>query len=233
MATNKFMRGRIDLYVQEIYNLVESRGVLAIWEKATLCSCQAETGQDNMPDYTCPACLGKGYFYFDPQQVNVTFTNVEGRRDQTPIGLLDVGTALVTANPQYKIGFRDRLTFIDSETSYSEVKTYQGHPDGELLNYPIHEMIAVYKRNVEIPSTEYTWEVGKRHLKFNAGVLNPGEGFSVLYRIRPAYIVIDIPHELRGTYVKFQHKVDTYYPLPKQYMIKREDLLPYSRGQLL
>lgn len=233
MATNKFMRGRVDLHVKEIYNFVEQRGVLAIWEKATLCSCQVENERETMPDYNCPACHGKGYFYFDPQQVNVAFTNVAGQKEQTPIGLLDVGTALVTANPEYKIGFRDRLTFIDSETSYSEVRRYEGRIGGELLNYPIHEMIAVYKRNIEIPSSEYTWEAGKRELKFNEGVLNYGEGFSVLYRIRPVYIVIDIPHELRGTYVKFQHKVDTYYPLPRQYMIKREDLLPYSRGQLL
>src|SRR5690606_22370946 len=66
MATNKFMRGRVDLYVKEIYNFVEQRGVLAIWEKATLCSCQVENERETMPDYNCPASHGKGYFYFDP-----------------------------------------------------------------------------------------------------------------------------------------------------------------------
>src|SRR5690606_36576716 len=151
-----------------------------------------------MPDYNCPACHGQGYFYFDPQQVNVAFTNVACQKEQTPSGLLAVGTALVTANPDYKIRLRERLTFIDSETSYSEVRRYEGRTGVELLDYSSHEMIAVYRRNIDIPSSEYTWQAGKRGLKFSEGVLNYGEGFTVLYRIRPAYLVIDMPHELRA-----------------------------------
>lgn len=225
-------RKKVDLFPERINLFVKNFGVNCIWEKAILCSCMEETESES-PALNCPACNGKGYFYFDPQEIVVTLTSAGTNKDQTPIGLLDVGTALVTAPVEYRISFRDRLIFTNSTTSYSEVKRHSGDPNGDLLNYPCYEIISVRRRDMEIPSSDYTFTEGDRYLKFNPGVLNPGDAYSVLYRIKPVYVVIDIPHELRGTYVSFHHPQPVWYELPKQYMIKREDLLPYQRGQVI
>lgn len=221
--------GRIDLVPEEFEKFIHQRGTDVIWEKSILCSCiDQDRGQ---PDYNCPACKSKGYYYFDPKEIRVAVTTIQGTKDQTPIGLLDLGTCLVTAKADDRIGFRDRLTFINSTTNFSEVLTYNG--DNVELKYPCYELISLRVLDAEIDKYDYEIELGTNKLKIADGVLSYGTRFSILYRIKPVYVVIDMPHELRGTYVKFKHKHETWYEMPKQYMVKREDLLPLTRGELL
>src|SRR5690348_1854000 len=103
--------GRVDFKSDEFDRAIHQKGANIIWQKSMFCSCVDEvTGQ---ADYTCPACLGKSYLFFDPQQIRAVVSGMTGDKDQIPIGLLDVGTAYMTTKSTDQIGFRDRLTFVD------------------------------------------------------------------------------------------------------------------------
>lgn len=224
--------GRVDFKDEEFERAIHQRGARIIWEKSMFCSCINE--HSGQPAFDCIGCNGKGYVYFGAEQIRGVVSGLTGDKSQIPIGLMDVGSCLLTAKASDKIGFRDRLTFDDFRVPYSQVLTYDStDSDGVKLKYECEEIISVRVLNVEIPATDYTLSEDKQHLTFiGESPFQDGERFAVLCRIKPVYIVIDIPHELRGTFVKFMKPDETWIELPKQYMLKREDLLPLRRGEL-
>lgn len=212
---------RVDFKHENFDLIIHQKGASVIWQKSALCSCLNErTGQ---PDYSCPACKGKGYIYFDDKEIRAVVSGITGDKSQIPIGLLDVGTSYLTTKSTDLVGFRDRIIFKDFRTPYSEVVTYN---DGIDLRYECEELVAVHVLSNSIPLDKITISEDKTRLEVDPSVgLQNGERVSLLYRIKPVYIVIDIPHELRGTYVKFGRSTEEWVTLPKQLMIKREDLL--------
>jgi hypothetical protein len=221
--------GRVDFYPTDFDKAVDQHGAKVLWERSMLCSCLSE--DSGQPDFNCLSCYGKGYVYFGSKEIKAVVSSMSGKKDHIPVGLLDVGTTMMTTRSMDRVGFRDRITFLDMKTSYSQVVTFTDNPDGEALKYDCVEMVSIRVLGSEISETDYTIE-GNR-IKFVPGLMSYGERFSVLMMVRPAYIVIDMPHELRGQYIKFNHAEDTWYELPKQHMIKREDLLPMNRGQMI
>lgn len=219
---------RVDLKPEQFDQLVYQKGARVVWEKAILCSCiSRETGQ---PDFTCPACKGKGFQYFDPKEIRAAVTSI-GREDEAmPAGLLDVGTAFLTTRAQDNVNFRDRITFQDFRTVYSEVLTYEG--DEVEMTYDIEKLLHLKVLSKEIDPSQYTLSEDRKKIIFEDGVLQYGERFSILVEVKPTYIVIDMPHELRGTFVKFGYPDEEWIVLPKQLLIKREDLMPLKRGEI-
>lgn len=220
--------GRIDLKPEEFDRTVYQKGARVIWEKSILCSClDIHTGQ---PDFNCISCKGKAFTYFDPKEIRAVVSGMGGDNNNIPIGLIDVGTAYLTTRSIDPINFRDRVTFPDMVTTYSQVLTYEGEPVE--MKYTAKDVLTVRILNSEIPKTSYTLSEDKTKIIFNEGVLSNNERFSVLLRINPVYIVIDMPHDLRGTFVAFGKPEEEWVNLPKQLIIKREDLMPLKRGEL-
>jgi hypothetical protein len=128
------------------------------------------------------------------------------------------------------VNFRDRITFPDMVTAYSQVLKYEGEP--VQLKYTAKELVSIKILSSEIPTEMYTLSEDGTFITFLDGALQYGERFSVLLRINPVYIVIDMPHDLRGTFVKFGNPDEEWVNLPKQLIIKREDLMPLKRGDV-
>jgi hypothetical protein len=119
---------------------------------------------------------------------------------------------------------------VDFLTPHSQVIPFTGDAEGEELRYECEQAVSVRVLSTEIPPDQYSISPDKKRIVFNPGYLSVGDKFSILYRIKPVYIVVDVPHELRGTFVKFGQPEEEFVPLPKQFRIKREDLMPLDRG---
>lgn len=223
--------GRIDFKPEEFDRAVFQRGARAIWEKSMLCSCiDVHSGQ---PDFGCTVCFGKGFVYFDPTEIRAIAQGIGGDNQNIPIGLIDVGTSYLTVRSMDRVNFRDRITFPDMVTTYSQVLTYSGDGEPVELKYTAKELLAVRVLEYELPPETYSLSDGGRSITFSTGVMNYGDRFSVLLRISPVYIVIDMPHDLRGSFIKFGRPDEEWVELPKQLIIKREDLLPLKRGEIM
>lgn len=220
---------RVDFKVDNFDLIIHQKGANVTWQKSALCSCiNTKTGQS---DYNCPACKGKGYIYFDDTKIRAVVSGITGDKSQIPIGLLDVGTSYLTTKSTDLVGFRDRIIFEDFRTAYSEVATCI---DNEVeLRYECENLVAVHVLSTALPLDKISISEDKTKLIIDPEVgIQNGERVSLLYHIKPVYIVIDIPHELRGTYVKFGYKEEQWKVLPKQLMIKREDLLTVSMNTM-
>lgn len=233
MADNQWVLenfGRVDLMPNEFDKEIYQKGVRIVWEKSCLCSClDPHTGQG---DFGCPACKGRGYTYFDPQPIRAVVNGMTGDKNQIPIGLMDVGTSLMTTMSKDGVGFRDRLTFVDFRTSYSQVVSYSSA--GTPMKYACMEFTQARVLSSAIDDSLITFSEDRQTMFIDPSAgLAEGERIAVLYRIQPTYIVIDIPHELRGTFVKFGNPEEKWMVLPRQFLIKREDLLPLQRGEVM
>lgn len=207
---------------------IKQHGYRMLWEQGMFCSCY--NMQSGQPDYTCSTCKGKGYIYFNPTEIRGVTTSINGRKEQGKIGLDDMGTAYLTPPSDYNIGFRDRFTFLDFTTKFSEVIIRDEHGTGELtdkLRYPAKNILMVRVGDMEF----------KRGLHFNLSKdgttiewldshVYEGVNYSILYTSNPVYIAIGPIHELRGTYsMKKAGGLEAFHQLPKQFQIKREDFL--------
>lgn len=247
-VTHKNNIGRVDFHENDFDKAIIQHGAKVLWQKSILCPCLDEhTGQ---PDFMCSMCKGKGYVYDKGTIIKALAYSQNGNKEQIPIGLLDLGTCLMTTRACDRVGFRDRITFLDYSTPFSDVVTFTeqfGTKEGlyvEQLKYNCLELTQVMVKSASadglhdalIDVTEECIiddeDPSKILFSENLG-LSYGDRFSIRMLIRPTYIVIDMPHELRGQYIKFGKPIDTFTELPKQFMIKREDLLPLSRGELL
>jgi hypothetical protein len=213
---------RADFKPEQFDILVQQKGYKAIWEKGMFCPCYAlESGQ---PDYSCSECGGKGYVYFDPQEIRVLVTSISGRKEQEHIGLNELGTAYMTPTSKDQVGFRDRFTFPDFRMKFSQLVTNVGTTD--TMRYNVKEMIAVRSKTTVFKVGVDYRIVGDRGLEWIYPAVSEGQQYSVLYMTTPVYIAINPIHELRGTYTMYKERGnEVFVELPKQFQIKREDFI--------
>lgn len=223
-VSDSLMVARADLDATLFDNAILQKGYRVVWEQGMFCSCaDRNSGQ---PDYTCTACLGKGYIYFNPENIRALVTSISGNKDQNNrLGLDEIGTAYLTPSSKDKIGFRDRFTFLDFTIKFSEI--IRG--DSSLthkLRYPAKKIVTVRILNEEyLEGEHFTLSEDGWYLHWKE---SPSYDltYSVLYTTNPVYIAIGPIHELRGTYTLKKGKgAEVFVRLPDQYMIKREDFL--------
>jgi len=218
---------RADFRPELFDTAIFQKGYRILWEQSMLCSCY--TKNSGQPDYNCPVCKGKGYVYFDPKEIRAVVSSINGHKEQTHLGLFDLGSAYLTSMSTDDIGFRDRFTFLDFTTKFSEVIIHDENMEGsdiDTFRYPAKEMVSVRKLDTTyIQGRDYDVSKDGRSITWKT-YMNPGDQYSVLYKTNPVYIAIGPIHELRGTYSVAKAKgLEIFYQFPKQYQIKREDFL--------
>jgi len=219
---------RVDLKPEQFDLLIHQKGYRVTWEQAMFCSCYSTSGQ---PNYECDTCHGLGYVYFNPVETRIAVASIAGNKQQDRIGLNDVGYAYATTKTSDLVGFRDRFTFTDFTTRFSEVVERQpvGIPD--ILRYPVTSINCVRQLDM-IFTIEEDFIVdpnSPRQLLWLTESIVPGDNYSILYITKPVYIVINIEHEIRGSWV-VSHALggEKFVALPKKYQLKREDFLHES-----
>jgi len=216
---------RVDLKPEQFDLLLQQKGYRVTWEQAMFCSCYSRSGQ---PNYECETCHGLGYVYFNPTETRIAVASIAGNKQQDRIGLNDVGYAYATTKTTDLIGFRDRFTFTDFTTRFSEVIERQPLGISDTLRYPVTSINCVRQ-------LDSTYSLGvdfivdpdnPRKLKWLTEEVTPGDYYSILYITKPVYIVINIEHEIRGSWVVY-HALggERFVTLPKKYQLKREDFL--------
>jgi hypothetical protein len=223
-----FMVPRADLKPETFDTLITQKGYKVIWEQGMFCSCySSDSGQ---PDYSCPACKGKGYVYFSPKETRAIVTSINGRKEQEHIGLNEVGGAYLTPLSTDNVGFRDRFTFLDFTMKFSQLLLRGAPGDPDILRYPANDITClrllneVYKRGIDFDLSH-----DGKQITWLKQVMDEGTQYSVLYDTQAVYIAINPIHELRGTYTMYKAGgMEQFVKLPKQFQIKREDFLDDS-----
>lgn len=232
-GASNYMMPRADLRADTFDVAIEQKGYRVIWEQALFCPCMSiESGQ---PDYECSSCHGKGYRYIRPTSIRALVTSINGRKDQHRIGLDEVGGAYLTPPSQSNVGFRDRFTFQDFTTKFSEVLTRGEIGTSERLRYNCLTVVALFSMQGELHmGVDYAISEDNLHVKFlKEDLMYEGDRYSILYNIRPVYVALNPIHDLRGTYTTHKAKgMEKFVQLPKQFQIRREDFVDDATNML-
>lgn len=221
---------RADFKAEAFDTLVEQKGYRVLWEQGTFCSCYAESGQ---PDYNCPVCKGRGYIYFDPKEIRVIVSSINGHKEQNKLGLHEAGTAYLTPTSLDNVGYRDRFLFLDFTMKYSEVITRDSYSDIDKLRYECLDVIYAHTLGVPLLRGVHFDLIDRdRAIQWRPDApIQAGEKYAILYDTRPVYIAINPVHELRGTYTKAKALgQEKFVRLSNQYQIKREDFIEQGYG---
>lgn len=217
-------RQRTDFKIEEFANIIEQKGYDLIWEKALKCPCMPEE-KSGQPDYNCPLCHGKGWTWFDQQDIKAAMTNFNENVRYNQVGELAQGTAYLTTLPEHKLGFWDRVTHVDSRIRHSEVLTHGDHGGKDKLRFQPTEI--VYCRSISTVYTEgvdFTFDHNSFEIDWAPTGLEPNSGdrYSVEYLMPPRWIVIDIMNVIRDTYVKSKKPGITFQELPIRCTVRLE-----------
>jgi len=225
-------RPRADFRPTEFDQAVTTKGYRMFWSRAGICPC-TNNDQTEQPDPNCQLCKGDAYYYFMPDEAiaagaakdsagNVVTINDAGTAVQIYVLMTSMtqdvqvfekfgewvfGLSRATTQPQNKLGYRDRLTAIESEMTWAQIIEYDGSAiipvTGERkksgLRYPF---VSVH----QLRSLSTTFRLGSDYVLTTAGeiqwlVTPPASGtrLSLHGVIHPTWIVMDHMHTFRDT----------------------------------
>jgi hypothetical protein len=255
-------RPRADFIPTEFDQAITTKGYRMFWSRAGICPC-TNNDQTEQPDPTCGLCKGDAYYYFLPDEAiaagssidsegNAVLLNAAGTAVQIYVLMTSLtqdvqvfekfgewvfGMARATTQPANKLGYRDRLTAIDSEMTWAQIIEYDGSAiipvTGERnkagLRYPF---VCVH----QLRSLAQVFRVGSDFVVNAAGEIRwlaspppvaAGERLSVHGVIHPTWIVMDHMHTFRDTQIEGGStalKDQKFRKLPIQTVVKLDFL---------
>lgn len=219
---------RVDFKVDKFDKEIREKGANILWEEAVLCTCMGEN--KGQPSVNCKTCRGSGYIYTTPKETIALVTRLNGKTTFDPIGSRSVGDVYLTPLSSMTMGYHDRITFTDYNSKFSEVISVKVGKSLR-LRHPVKDIISANYHDLTIDNSSVQVINNGWNVQIDPDIINTytnddkkqkGNDFylSLLYTTYPTYVIIDIPHELRGTQVGAPNN---FVELPKQYALKRED----------
>jgi len=104
----------------EFQRAILQHGYYLRWSKAVICPCMnAETHQTKV---NCPTCDGSGFTFLDTMEVRGIMSNLErNARVFEKFGTWIEGTSQLTVEPQYRMGYGDRIEMLDAVMVHNEL----------------------------------------------------------------------------------------------------------------
>lgn len=225
-------RPRADFRPSEFDQAITTKGYRMYWSRAGICPC-VNNDQTEQPDPTCQLCKGDAYYYFMPDEAiaagatkdsegNAVVLNAAGTAVQIYVLMTSMtqdvqvfekfgewvfGASRATTQPQNKLGYRDRLTSVDSEMTWAQIIEYDGSEiipiTGERkksgLRYPflhVHQLrslASVFRFGTDFVLT------ASGEIKWLITPPASGTRLSLHGVIHPTWIVMDHMHTFRDT----------------------------------
>jgi hypothetical protein len=187
--------------------LIKVHGYDVIWEKNMYCPF-LKGPNPKSHDINCRVC-SQGFVYFSPVETRMKISGLNLAQQYYAYGRFDSGRAQITAYPEYKVSFWDRITLVNSRVRFSELvkrqrSTLRDRPRFnpltiERLAWPATESTLAYAEQdvgftVDSVTGELVWEEDQPR---------PGADtfYSMVYYFRPAYLVLDLPNQVRDANV--------------------------------
>jgi len=222
---------RVDFKPDKFTLLVETKGYRLAWSRMAYCPCVNTNDQTEQSDPLCTLCEGSGWLKFRPHSFAINEL-VVGELDaiqdaiisdnSVPIrgvisGLTNKnipydtaarrveGMASLTVRPENKLGYYDRIVNLDATIVYSQLLE-AGDPSVPLESrYLIREMNLIRDlTKVYVLNTDFTIVAGKIVWDTAASYPASGTQLALHYLTHPAWRIVEHPHAIRLTSVKYK-----------------------------
>lgn len=180
--------------VPAFVRMIKDRGLPVSWEKALFCSNRSNAVAPGGHDPNCDVCDGSGYLYIQPTPTQMLISGATLEQAFYIQGKADSGIATITALPENKIGYWDRVVVTQSTVRYTELVRRRENTLVDRLRYETLGVLHIqYKKTVFVPIRDFKVNGDNLTWTSNAKVRPPdGEFYSILIERRPVYIVLDM-----------------------------------------
>lgn len=180
---------------------VQSMRYNSLWQKAMVCPNRIVEKQNH--DLNCTVCDGLGFLYDAGEAAKMLVTSVSTRQMWATQGRVELGMAMITTLPETQMSWWDRVTLTESTIRYTEAGKHDPAKGlSDKLKYGIidTELLRGVQRLVKSDGTEFVldtdFSIADEKILW---ATDPGEIFySVMYRRRPSYIILDVQHQFRS-----------------------------------
>ena len=221
---------RVDFKPDKFETLIETKGYLLAWMRASPCPCSPIATETKQPDPTCSLCNGDVWYYFGGNINQVLedigdFTALQKKiiNDNSAmvirgvLGGIEVkddpwdkmghwrsGVMNLTVRHENRLAHYDKIVCLDSDVVYTEIVLATGGytTPSKYLMTGVNEIRSV--------STVYEADV---HFKIVEGILTwfstitpptINTRLSLHYLCHPTFLIMDHPHAIRTTSVKYK-----------------------------
>jgi len=199
--------------------MLADKGYSVQWEKAMWCPNRSNDEKTRQHDINCTICDGSGFFYYASEITPMLMTGISMQQAFHAYGRWDPGQMMVTALPEKRINYWDRLTLQNGTVRFFEMVTRQRNVTSDVFKFAPLEIEAVTWKardgslrsyiagqdfQVSVLGTGITWLI-------TTGRPDGDSTYSVAYTCRPRYVVQDLVHHHRDSTVEGVH-----YEFPTQ-----------------
>lgn len=248
---------RVDFEKSDFDRLIREKGYRVMWQAAELCPCRLnnDTDQPDPTCLICDAS-GYVYTFPDPGEPELDeytketppFLSTATERATQAIVTSMVhdpmifekfgewlnGTAALTTFSFNRVGHRDRFKVIDHTQLYRQaiaVPPSQIIPvkraQREALRYPVVKLRRAFAVAAGGVSTDYTETAEIQDNGSLRVTAPPGTRLSISYEMNPIWVVVNYPHLIRGSLIRFKTKkvLGDNEVLPVQTMVRLDHLV--------
>lgn len=245
---------RVDFKPDQFDLAIETKGYRLAWSRAAQCPCRPVNQQTEQSDPNCSICEGAGWLYFSPTREAVLDKSA-GELDDIQRALLERnkaavirgvmsgisskyqpfdqlgsrldGTLVVTVRHQNRLGYYDKLVNLDSQIVYSEILEAVDPSLPLSTRYLMTGVNLLRSTDADYTEADFTLEVG-RIAWLTGRAPAPGTRLVCHYLTHPTWLVVEHPHAIRASPVKFKSQATSprgeARPLPVQAIVKYEFL---------
>jgi hypothetical protein len=192
--------------------LIHTKGYDILIEKALRCPCEVDkTGIRS----DCQNCFGTGYFFINPLKTRAIITGININSQYKDWSVERIGNVSLTVRDDDKenLSFMDKVSLTGKYAKFSQnLKVrYTNNGVGAFVftTYKIRQIEAVYAFDqpnaplVKLSPENYSIStVNECVLNIDSDEVPVNGQLSVHYKHEIQYNVIDLPHELRASYIK-------------------------------
>lgn len=232
---NLIGQAQVNFRKNDFEALIHTKGYDILVEKALRCPCEKK-GQS--PLSSCQNCHGSGYFFINPLKTRAIITGINVDSQYKDWSAERIGNVSLTVRDDNKenLSFMDKVTLLGKHSIFSENLTIRSTNDDTgrfvFTTYKVGEIMAIYafdsatKPLTKLDKDKYSLSTA------NKGVINidtdaaPTNGMlSVFYRHEIQYNVIDLPHEVRASYIRDRDGREQRISLPMNAVARRSHFL--------
>lgn len=216
----------VDFNRDEFVRLLSDKGYSIRWEKAMFCpNMPANMLKPRDHDINCTICDGSGFYYYASEETPMLMTGMSLQQSFAAFGRWDPGRSMVTALPEKRLHYWDRLTLLNGIGRFFEKVSRTVDTKFDKLKYAPLTIEAVtwlsrtgtlrtyvIDQEVEMTADGLKWLI-------DVGLPDNNTPFSVAYTYRPRYVVQDLTHQHRDSTINGEH-----YEFPTQAVAKLDFL---------
>lgn len=185
------------------------KGYEVILERALRCPCHAP----DAPLINCHNCFGTGYFFVNALRTIALITGINQNNKYKVWSQELLGTIAITVrdNDKPNLSFFDRITIKNQYSYFTEnlgIRAWNATENFVFTTYKPVEVLAVYafvgsdQQLQKVDPSLYNIKADNPYcIQLHETVVSASNVVSVYYKHEPEYRILDLPHEIRSSWV--------------------------------